>query len=255
MSAPLEVRLEAEGRLLRLRLSRPKANLIDAAMIAALDAALAQAASAPALTAILIDAEGAHFSFGASVAEHLPQACAGMLSALHRLLGRLIDSEVAVLVAVQGKCLGAGLELALSGHLLFVAPDAELAQPEIKLGVFAPAASCLLPELIGTPAATDLLISGRSLSGTEALACGLARQSHPDPSAAALAYFTEQLLPKSAASLRHAVRAARFDFATRVRAKLEQLEVRYLDELMHTRDAGEGLAAFLEKRPAHWEHC
>jgi len=64
------------------------------------------------LTAVLIDAEGPHFSYGASVAEHLPEHCAAMLGRLHRMLGRIIESPVPVLVAVRGKCLGGGLELA-----------------------------------------------------------------------------------------------------------------------------------------------
>ena len=253
MSLPLDVGFEAERRLLRLRLARPKANLIDAEMIAALDAALAQPLPAE-LTAILLEADGPHFSFGASVAEHLPQECRAMLGALHRVIGRLLGAPVPVLVAVRGKCLGAGLEVALSGHLLFVSPDAELGQPEIKLGVFAPAASCLLPELIGTAAATDLLLSGRTLGGLDAVRLGLAVEATPDPVAAARRYFEEHLLPKSASSLRFALQAARADFTARVREKLAAVERLYLDELMNTRDATEGLHAFLDKRSATWEH-
>ena len=253
MSHPLEVRFEAEGRLLRLHLARPKANLIDAEMIAALDEAFARPVPG-ALSAILIDAEGPSFSFGASVAEHLPDQCGAMLASLHRLIRRIVASEVPVLVAAHGKCLGAGLELALSGHLLFVAPDAELGQPEIRLGVFAPAASCLLPELIGPSRAADLLLSGRTVSGAEAVSLGLAREAHADPAAAARAYATEHLLPKSASSLRHAVRAARADFAARIDRRLAQVEQLYLEQLMRSRDAIEGLEAFLAKRPPKWEH-
>jgi cyclohexa-1,5-dienecarbonyl-CoA hydratase len=253
MTAPLDIRLETEDRLLRLHLARPKANLVDAEMIAALEEALARPAP-PMLSAILIDAEGPNFSFGASVAEHLPDKCRAMLSGLHRLIGRIVESDIPVLVAVHGKCLGAGLELALSGHLLFTAPDAELGQPEIKLGVFAPAASCLLPELIGPSRAIDLLVSGRSISGLEAVSLGLARQAQADPAGAAYAYFAEQLLPKSASALRYAVRAARMDFVTRVKERLARVERLYLDELMSTRDAIEGLEAFLAKRSPRWEH-
>jgi cyclohexa-1,5-dienecarbonyl-CoA hydratase len=253
MIPPLVVRFEAEDRLMRLTLARPKANLIDAEMIAALEEALARPA-APSLSAILIDAEGPSFSFGASVAEHLPGECRAMLTALHRLIGRILGSEVPVLVAVHGKCLGAGLELALSGHLLFVAPDAELGQPEIRLGVFAPAASCLLPELIGPSRAIELLLSGRSISGSEAASLGLARQAQGDPTEAARAYVAEHLLPKSASSLRYAVRAARGDFTARIKERLVRVEQLYLEELMSTRDASEGLSAFLAKRPPQWEH-
>ena len=254
MTEPLKVWLEADGRLLRLRLARPKANLVDAAMIAALDAALVAHLEQPILSAVLLDAEGPNFSFGASVEEHLPGACAAMLGSLHGLLGRMLESPVPILVAVHGRCLGGGLELALAGHLLFVTPAAELGQPEIRLGVFAPAASCLLPELIGPQRAFDLLISGRSISGSEAASLGLAAVATADPQQAALEYFLQHLQPKSAQSLRHAVRAARQELAGRVRTRLAAVERLYLDDLMRTHDAVEGLSAFIDKRTARWEH-
>jgi cyclohexa-1,5-dienecarbonyl-CoA hydratase len=254
MTSPLKVWIEAEGRLLRLRLSRPKANLIDAQMIAALDTALAEHLGNANISAVLLDAEGPHFSFGASVEEHLPDQCAAMLKGIHALVLRLVDAPLPVLVAVRGQCLGGGLEVAMAGDLMFLAPDAVLGQPEMKLGVFAPAASCLLPELIGPSRAFDLLISGRSINAAEALAMGLARETAADPEAAALAYFNEHVAPKSASSLRLAVRAARGDLVVRIRAKIADVELLYLDELMKTHDAVEGLEAFIAKRAVQWQH-
>jgi cyclohexa-1,5-dienecarbonyl-CoA hydratase len=254
MTAPLKSWVEADGRLLRMRLNRPKANLIDAAMISALNQAFGEHLGNPLLSAVLLDAEGPHFSFGASVEEHLPGQCADMLAQLHQLILNMVESPVPVLVAVQGQCLGGGLEVALAGHFIFVAPDASLGQPEMKLGVFAPAASCLLPELIGPVRALDLLLSGRSITGAEAVHIRLATEAAQNPSAAALAYFEEHLKPKSASSLRQAVRAARSDFVARVRNKLSGVERQYLDELMQTHDAVEGIEAFIAKRPAQWTH-
>ena len=254
MSAPLRVWLEAEGRLLRLRLSRPKANLIDAAMIEALDRALADHLDNPGLTAVLLDAEGPHFSYGASVEEHMPGRCEAMLDGIHRLILRMLEAPVTILVAVRGQCLGGGLEVALAGHLLFAAPDAALGQPEMKLGVFAPAASCLLPELTGPMRALDLLLSGRTISGVEAAELGLALETASDPEQAALGYFRQYLQPKSASSLRYAIKAARLDYAARVRAKIKSVERLYLEDLMKTYDAVEGLGAFVAKRAAQWQH-
>ncbi len=159
-----------------------------------------------------------------------------------------------LLVAVRGQCLGGGLEVALAGHLLFVAPDAGLGQPEMKLGVFAPAASCLLPELIGPQRALDLLASGRSITGAEAAAMGVASEAVADPEHAALAYFEEHLRPKSASSLRYALKAARLDYVVRVKHKLRAVERLYLKELMATHDAVAGLEAFIAKRPPQWQH-
>ncbi|HVO92327.1 MAG TPA: cyclohexa-1,5-dienecarbonyl-CoA hydratase [Terriglobales bacterium] len=254
MTAPVKAWFEAEGRLLRLRLSRPKANLIDAEMIVALDQALAEHASKPGLAAVLLDAEGPHFSFGASVEEHLPDQCAAMLQALHRLIINMIEFPIPLLVVVRGQCLGGGLEVSLAGHLIFVAPDASLGQPEMKLGVFAPAASCLLPEVIGPMRALDLLVSGRSITGAEAKAVGIACEAAADPEHAALAYFEEHLKPKSASSLRHAVKAARLDYVRRIKDKISAVEKLYLDKLMVTHDAVAGLEAFIAKRAPQWQH-
>ena len=250
---PLHVELEKDGALLRLRLSRPKANIVDAAMIGALRAALREHLSGARLRAVLLEAEGPHFSFGASVEEHLPGSAAAMLRELHGLILELVASPVPVLVAVRGQCLGGGLEVAAAGHLIFAAPGATLGQPEIRLAVFAPAASCLLPERIGQSRAEDLLFSGRSIGAEEAHRIGLVDAVADDPSGAALAYFEEHLAKRSASALRFAVRAARFDFVARVRRKLAEVERLYLEELMATRDAVEGLTAFIAKRPPVWE--
>ena len=257
MAGCLQVSRDRDRRLLRLRLARPKANIVDAEMIAALDAALAEAGGeapgAPALRGVLLEHEGPHFSFGASVQEHLPESCAAMLRSLHALVLRMVDFPLPVLVAIRGQCLGGGLEVAAAGHLLFAAPDARMGQPEILLGVFAPAASCLLPERVGQGAADDLLWSGRSIDGREAHRIGLVNAVADDPEAAALAWFDEHLAKRSAASLRLAVEASRRDLRARVREKLASVEELYLTRLMKTRDAVEGLTAFLEKRAPVWE--
>jgi cyclohexa-1,5-dienecarbonyl-CoA hydratase len=254
--APVKVWRERDGRLLRVRLSRPKANVLDAGMVTALDATFAELArpapGQPALRAVLLDAEGPHFSFGASVPEHLPGQFEGMLRGFHALVLRVLETTVPVLVVVRGQCLGGGLELATAGGPIFAGKDAKLGQPEIVLGVFAPFASCILPERIGPAAAEELLLSGRSVDAEEALRLGLVNAVADDPEAAALAWFDAHLAARSASSLAHAVRAVRAGLVERVRTKLAALEQQYAG-LMTTRDAVEGLTAFIEKRPACWE--
>ena len=83
---------------------------------------------------------------------------------------------------------------------------------------------------------------------------GIAQAAAADPGQAALAYFDEHLRPKSASSLRYAIKAARSDYAARVKAKIKSLERLYLDELMKTHDAIEGLGAFVAKRAVQWQH-
>ena len=252
--APLKVWLDRDGALLRLRLARPKANICDAQMIGALQQALDAHREQPGLRGVLLDAEGPHFSFGASVEEHLAERCAAMLSSLHALILTLAGLPVPVLVAVRGQCLGGGLEIALAGGPIFASPDARFGQPEIKLGVFAPAASCLLGWRMSAVAAEELLWSGRSIDGHAALGLGLVQTLAEDPEAAALAWFDEHLGPLSAAALACAVSAVRAPRLRELRQRLAEVEQLYLEQLMKTRDANEGLAAFLARRSPVWEH-
>ncbi len=223
-------------------------------MIAALAEAFAAHRGRPGLLGALLDAEGSDFSFGASVEEHLPEGCEQMLKSLHALILQIVEWPAPVLVAVQGRCLGGGLELAMTGSLIFAGENAKLGQPEMQLGVFAPAASCLLPPRIGQAAAEDLLFSGRTLEAAEAKALGLAHAVAPDPQAAALAYFDAHLASKSGACLGFAVAAARGGYVKRLRRRLAEVERLYLDGLMNTRGANEGLQAFLARRTPRWEH-
>jgi cyclohexa-1,5-dienecarbonyl-CoA hydratase len=253
-SGPLKVWLDRGESLLRLRLARPKANIVDAAMITALTHAFNEHHQPGRLRAALIDAEGPHFSFGASVEEHLPGQCTRMLKSLHTLLLTMLEWPRPILVAVQGQCLGGGLELAAAGTSIFASADAQFGQPEIRLGVFAPAASCLLPLRIGQAAAEDLLFSGRSISAAEALRIGLVQHVGASGHDAALEYFDQHLGAKSGSSLGYAVRAAREALLPEVKRRLEAVEWLYLEGLMATRDANEGLAAFLARRQPAWEH-
>ncbi len=250
---PLKVWQERKGQLLRLRLNRPKANIVDAAMIAALQEAFEQHAADTVLRGVLLDAEGPYFSFGASVEEHLPGSFATMLHSLHQLLESMLDFPLPILVAIRGQCLGGGLEVASAASQLFASPDAMMAQPEIQLGVFAPAASCLLPERIGQAQAEDLLFSGRAIGADEALNMGLINHIADDPEVAALDYFDKYLAPRSASSLRFAMQAVRGDFRLRIKTRLAEVETLYTDELMTTHDAVEGLTSFVEKRPPQWK--
>lgn len=251
----LNVTLDRDDRLLRLTLNRPKANIVDAQMLGLLQDALDEHLDNPRLTALLLGAAGPNFSYGASVSEHLPDQCADMLSRLHELLVALVEAPVPVLCSVRGMCLGGGLEVALGSNLIFAAPDAQFGQPEIKLAVFAPAASCLLPERIGRGNAADMLFSGRTIDADDALRCGLVQFVDESPDEAALKYFDEHLAPRSAFALRQAVRAARGDLADRLRADLDRVEKQYVGDLMGGRDPLEGLNAFIEKRQPAWEHC
>jgi cyclohexa-1,5-dienecarbonyl-CoA hydratase len=243
----------ADGAVLHLTLSRPKANILDAEMIRGIRAALEEGVRAH--TALVVfEGAGAHFSFGASVEEHRADAAAGMLEEFHGLFADLARLAVPTCAVVRGQCLGGGLELASWCTWIVVTPDARLGQPEIKLAVFPPMASVLLPWRVGGAAAMDLCVSGRSVGADEALQMGLIQAISEDPEAWWRARFDKALAKTSAASLRFAERAVRADLMARMARDLPALERLYLDELMATHDANEGIEAFITRRPATFTH-
>jgi cyclohexa-1,5-dienecarbonyl-CoA hydratase len=254
-SDPVSVERLETGAVWRVTLGGSKGNIIDAALTQALAGVFQEAGRDPALKALLLEGDGRHFSFGASVQEHLPGQVEGMLRRFHDLLLGMLDSSVVTLAAVRGQCLGGGLELVMLCQRVFAARDAKLGQPEIALGVFAPVASLVLPERVGRPHAEDLCLSGRTVTAEQALAMGLVDELSDDPREAALAYVRQHLLPRSASSLRFAVRALRSGLRARLSAELAAAERLYLDELMSSADAEEGLRAFLDKRAPAWKNA
>jgi len=251
---PVAVELEEGGAFWRVILDRPKGNILDQEMLEALAAVFRRGADSPDLKAMCLEGRGPHFSFGASVPEHMPEQVESMLHLFHGTLKTMLDGSYVVLAAVRGQCLGGGLELVSLCHRVFASPDARLGQPEIVLGVLPPVASVILPERVGRANAEDVCLSGRILPADEAQRMGLVDVIAEDPSEAARQYTKEHLLPHSASSLRHAVKAARHGFRARFDAELPQVEGIYLKELMATADAVEGLQAFMEKRKPQWKN-
>ncbi len=252
-TVPLTVAHLDDGAIWRAAIGGSKGNVLDAAVMDALADLFRRAAASPHLKAICLEGQGPHFSFGASVAEHLPPRVDAMLGRFHGSLLAMLDSAVPVLAAVRGQCLGGGLEVVSLCHRVFAARDARLGQPEIVLGVFAPVASLVLADRVGRGAADDLCLSGRSVPAEEALAMRLVDElADGDPAEAAIAWARTHLLPKSASSLRYAVRASRAGLRARLASELPAIERLYLDGLMSTADALEGLRAFGERRPAVW---
>jgi len=246
----------AGGRAVRLTLSLGRGNILTSAGIEALVEAFGRAFALPRIRAVVLDAQGEHFSFGASVAEHLPGQVEALLPRFHRLLRGLLLSPVPVVAAIRGNCLGGGLELALACTRILAHPSARFGQPEALLGVFAPAASVLLPARIQPSVAFELLLSGRTVGAATALDWGLVDAVCDEaqaPEHEAMVWVEEALLSKSASSLRLALRAARAVHLPRILEALDEVEHLYLHDLMATGDAREGLQAFLEKRPPRFE--
>lgn len=241
-----------EGRVARLSIAAGRGNVLTIEALNALREALEPLTGVATLRALLLTADGPDFSYGASVQDHLPERAAAMLAAMNAAARALLGLDLPVLAAVQGVCFGGGLELALLADRLVATPDAQFAAPEIRLGVFAPLGSLLLPRAIGDRAAFAALLGGQPLLAEPARELGLVQELAGDPAAAQLAWARSHLFDKSAFALRQATRAARMSWAPRLFEDLARLERQYVEDLMGHPDPVEGLTAFLEKRPPTW---
>jgi cyclohexa-1,5-dienecarbonyl-CoA hydratase len=256
VTAPVYVAFDESRSRAAFTLFHPKGNIITAEIVEALRSGLEAVAGNPHLKLITIAGAGSDFSFGASIPEHAPGHIDNVLPAMHQLVHDLLDAPAVTAAIVKGRCLGGGFELALACDVIFAADDAMFGLPEIALGVFPPAASALLPLRIGAARATRAILTGESRPAAEWRDAGLVEFVVPAETLDGEVdrWFAEHLAPRSAAALRHAAAAARTDLVSRVRQTLPELERLYLDDLMRTEDAVEGIAAFMDRRPPDWKN-
>ncbi len=242
----------------RIRLNDGKGNILDQVMMAELQELLDTIRENKGLKLILFEGAGKHFSFGASVEEHQKEAAHQMLTSFHRLFYTLIDLGIPAVCKVSGQCLGGGMELALACNFIFADRTAKFGQPEIALGVFPPPASVILPLKIGLAPAEDLLLTGKIITAQEAFELKIVNEVFDDRETLDRSvgeWIEKHILPKSASSLRYAVKAVRNSYNETLKTKLAELQDLYVDELMETADANEGIQSFLEKRSPVWSNA
>lgn len=256
MSAPVSVAYNADQSRVAFTLAHPKGNIITLEMVQALRAALEANAQNHRLKLLTIEGAGSDFSFGASIPEHSADRIGEVLPEMHTLIYDLLDAPAVTAAVVRGRCLGGGFELALACDFILASDDATFGLPEIALGVFPPAGSVLLPWRVGGARGAAAALTGEVRSAVEWQAAGLVHVLGPAAGldAAVSEWFARHYEARSAASLRHAAAAVRVALASHVREVLPQVERLYLDELMGTQDAVEGIRAFMEKRPPVWTH-
>lgn len=254
MSTPVSVAFDAHNTRAALTLFHPKGNIITAEMVRALRTALDGIAQNPHLKLITIEGAGRDFSFGASIPEHTADEIGRVLPEMHALIYDLLDAPAPTAALVRGRCFGGGFELALACDFILAEQGATFALPEIALGVFPPAGSVLLPWRVGLARAASTLMTGETVSAEEWHSRGLLHllAGPGELDRAVDEWFAKAFAPRSAAALRHGVAAMRTGLQSHVRAVLPEVERLYLDDLMRTHDAVEGIAAFMAKRRPTW---
>ncbi len=253
MTAPL-VHTFHENGIARITIDHPPLNILTRGLLAEFRDQVALLEGEETLRALIVDAAGKHFSAGADVAEHLPPECDAMIPEFAETMRAVHTFPTPVIAAVQGKCLGGGCELAIAADLIVAADSAVFGQPEIMLGVLPPAACALLPGRLPAGMLTEVVLTGDPVAAKEWHRVGLVNRlvSNGEVAASALD-LAERIARHSAAAVRAGKRMLREGAGDRSDALARTAE-RYLDDLMATHDAEEGLRAFLEKREPSWTH-
>ena len=245
-----------DGGLGTITLNKPPVNVLNIEMMDEINDTLRGWIEEKDLKVVLFDAEGKCFSAGVDVGEHMGGLAPKMIESFHGMF-RLMEALGAVTVAsVFGSCLGGGCELAIFCDLVIADETAKFGQPEIQVGVLPPIAAQVMPRIIGRKAANDLILSGRIISAQEAMEMGLINKTVAKGDLSQeTESFIKPYLSLSAEVIRIAKKTIKAGLMDELEPSLKAIEDIYLNELMKTADAQEGLQAFLEKRKPVWKNC
>ena len=245
--------VDTDSLVARIVLRHAPLNVIDIAMMEELAQTLAELELRPDISVVLLSGGGKAFSAGVDVAAHTPDKVEEMLSRFHGVIRLLIASRKVTIAAVHGHCLGGGAELAMVCDMVYTADSAPWGFPEIKLGCYPPVACTALAALVGQKRAAELILTGRTISGTQAAEMGLANRAVAAEELAGVVDQTVQelvgLSPAALAVTKKAIYAWDSMHFDKGLARAEKI---YLEELMKTSDAQEGISAFMEKRRPDW---
>jgi cyclohexa-1,5-dienecarbonyl-CoA hydratase len=246
-----------DGTLLKLELNRPKGNVLTMEMMKALSEALSAHSDNPHLRMAFIRGAGNHFSFGASVEEHVKEKAPSMLAGFHDMIRKVAAYPVPIVALVEGSCLGGAFELIVACHLVFAAPSALFGCPEIKLGVFPPVLAAIGAHRLGGPLAERLVLTGATIDAAMAEKAGLVSAifSGGNPEEELMEWYRKNLRPLSAFAIRQGARVTRLGsgLIAALQDPLARLEKQYVDEVLASNDGNEGITAFIERRKPTWK--
>jgi cyclohexa-1,5-dienecarbonyl-CoA hydratase len=233
-------------------LNKPPLNIMNIEMMEELATALTTVVREQPKF-LLLRAKGKAFSAGVDVSDHTEENANHMITAFHKMFHIMNHMMTPTVAAVKGACLGGGCELATFCDIVIASEDSKFGQPEIKVGVMAPVAAAFFPKMLGCRKTLELLLTGATISAAEAEQIRLINKAVPNEMfEEEVARTVKTLSALSAPVLRLNKKAVMDGLELDFERALGGVEDIYIQELMATEDAKEGLAAFLEKRRPEW---
>jgi cyclohexa-1,5-dienecarbonyl-CoA hydratase len=238
-----------------ITLNRPPLNVMNTEMLLELADAFRRAGADGSTSVIAVTGAGRAFSAGADVADHMPDKVEAFIKAFNGVFYAMWEVDKPIVAVVNGHALGGGCELVIACDMAVASTQAQIGQPEIAVGVYPPVAVPLMPLLLGPSKAFELILTGERISGEEAARIGLVNKAvPPDKLMEAAGELIAKLKDKSPIVLQITKRALKRAIRlAELKAIMEVVTKIYMEELMKTEDAVEGLRAFLEKRKPVWK--
>ena len=249
----MKINFSTDENCYRIALNDPPLHILDIGMLAELRDALGRVK--PDRHCLVITSTGEKtFSAGASVQDHTGDRVASMLKNFHDCFRVLSKLDLVTVAFVRGPALGGGAELAFGCDFVLASDRARFGQPEINLGVFPPVAAYQLSRQAPPRKGLELLLGGEPIDAATAASLGLVNAVFPAAEFdAKCEEWLQRITRQSASSLRFAKKAFRLAQSADFDERLASVERLYLEELMKTDDANEGLNAFIEKRKPVWK--
>jgi cyclohexa-1,5-dienecarbonyl-CoA hydratase len=252
----MPLRTEKKPRVTFITMDRPPLNVLDIGLLRDLDREVSACAGDTATDILVVQGAGTRaFSAGVDIGDHTKERVPEMLDIVHKVIRKLLDLPQVTIAAVRGVCLGGGCELAACCDFIIASEESSFATPEIDVGCYPPVAVARFPNLIGYHRAAEMILTGRRYTAEEARGFGLInRVVAQDQFDNGVVTLLEELLSKSGAVLRIALKGLRELSLRDFSAALSRSEEIYCRELLNTEDVEEGVRAFLEKRNPKWKH-
>ncbi|MHA2113497.1 MAG: enoyl-CoA hydratase/isomerase family protein [Candidatus Hodarchaeales archaeon] len=230
-------------------------NILNIPMMVQINEALVEFLKDESLKAVIISNNGKAFSAGVDIGDHMGDKAKKMLEVFHDIFRNLNKMKCPTIASVKGAALGGGCEVALFCDIVIASERAKFGQPEIKVGVFPPVSAVILPFLMGKKESFEFLLQGETMDVNEARRLGLVNRIFPSESyEQEFTNYINRFKKLSTVVLQQTKKAINLGINNNFEAKLDLVEKQYLEELMATHDANEGLNAFMEKRKPKWQN-
>ncbi|HSO09894.1 MAG TPA: enoyl-CoA hydratase/isomerase family protein [Desulfoprunum sp.] len=247
--------LTQENGIARITFNRPKHNVLNMAMMQELTAILADLNADAELKCVVIAAQGASWCAGVEVLDHKPELAPDMIRIFDALLKQIHALAVPSIAAVNGACLGGGMEVAIACDMVVAARSAVFGQPEIKLGFLPPYAAVRLPRLVGPSRAIEICTTGKRYSAEAMQQMGVVCDVFDDNALEkGVAQLTKEIQHASPLIIRLNKKAVNQHVGMAIDDAMESANDMFLNQLMHTEDTLEGLRSFEEKRRPEWKN-